>query len=341
MAASFRRILRLSAAGFLHYSGLLELRRLLRQHALEAQDVCVLGFHRVLNEEAMAQSKSLPGIVLKEETFVRILEHLSGRFQVLSLAEFLAVPAGNLERRRCLLTFDDGWEDNYTTAYPLLQRFRMPATILATTGWIGNGDGSWVEKLRRALEEPALRQSIEARFKDVTSDSAALDSDERIIEYLKHKPTAERDRILRSCLPSELVRQGNGSYERMLSWQQVRDMNSHGVEFGAHTVTHPLLPYEEDAVVERELTESKQALETALGTKVRAFAYPNGDWDERVRSWVQRAGYECAFTTQRGWHRVGADLFTIRRILLHEGNVTGLDGRFSPAAFAFTLARGH
>jgi peptidoglycan/xylan/chitin deacetylase (PgdA/CDA1 family) len=289
----------------------------------------------------VTQSKSLPGIVLKEETFKRILEHLAGRFKVLSLAEFLAVAPGNAEQRRCLLTFDDGWEDNYTTAYPLLQRFRMPATILATTGWIGNNGGSWVEQLRHALAEPALRQSIEARFKDAPSDSTALGSDERVIEYLKHKPAAERERILKSWLPSEPVPQGNGSYERMLSWQQVRDMSSHGVEFGAHTVTHPLLPYEEDAVVERELTQSKQALEKALGTKVRAFAYPNGDWDERVRSWVQRTGYECAFTTQRGWHRVGADLFTIRRVLLHEGNVTGLDGRFSPAAFAFTLARGH
>ena len=70
---------------------------------------------------------------------------------------------------------------------------------------------------------------------------------------------------------------------------------------------------------------------------MRAFAYPNGNWDPRVRQAVIAAGYECAFTVRPGWHRRDADPFTMDRILLHEGNVTGRDGSFSPAMFHLTL----
>ena len=115
-------------------------------------------------------------------------------------------------------------------------------------------------------------------------------------------------------------------------------MEREGIEIEAHSVTHPLLIYEDDSTVRRELQVGKEILEQKLGKKIRAFAYPNGTWDVRVRDMVQQAGYECAFVVQRGWHRQGDDPFTIRRILLHEGNVTGPDGRFSPSVLSLRLS---
>lgn len=115
-------------------------------------------------------------------------------------------------------------------------------------------------------------------------------------------------------------------------------MSQSGVQFGAHTATHPLLVYEEDSVVQRELLESKLAVEAKLGTEVRAFAYPNGNWDRRVRSFVEQAGYQCAFTTERGWHGPLDDPYSISRIMIHEGVVTGRTGRFSPAMFELRLS---
>jgi peptidoglycan/xylan/chitin deacetylase (PgdA/CDA1 family) len=104
-------------------------------------------------------------------------------------------------------------------------------------------------------------------------------------------------------------------------------------------LTHPLLTYETDSAIENELVVGKRLLEEKLGKEARAFAYPNGDWDERVRRRVKETGYRWAFTTESGWYRRGQDPYTIRRVLLHEGNVTGRNGLFSPAMFNFTLAR--
>ena len=103
-------------------------------------------------------------------------------------------------------------------------------------------------------------------------------------------------------------------------------------------MTHPLLSLEAETTVERELHVAGKTLEEKLGRKVRGFAYPNGDWNERVRRQVQLAGYECAFSVQPGWHSRGSDLYSVRRILLHERKVTGWDGRFSAAMLSLALA---
>ena len=340
MLARLRRALRLLIAGVLYYSGLLDFWGWWRRNVLRKREVCVLGFHRVLKEEEFQQSRSLGGILLKETTFARMLDHLTTRFSILSLDEFLDGPAPRSDATNpsCLLTFDDGWRDNFETAYPLLRRFRVPATIFLVTGLIGSGQTFWVESLVDAWRDPQRRKQIisslasEARGRDFTQV-------ENVVEYLKHMPSQQRDQLLLRALPGWKESDKTLPVDQMMSWEHVLEMSRDGIDFGGHTHTHPLLSYEDEEVVERELRISKQIIEEKLGKKVRAFAYPNGTWDPRVRQQVAQAGYDCAFTTERGWHGSGADPLTICRILLHERSVTGLGNRFSPAVFHFTLAR--
>ena len=344
MSARLRQLLRFAVAVLLYFSGVFVLWRFLRQRLLRKKEVCVLGLHRVLTKAEQSRSNSLDGMVLSDVTFVRFLEYLQQRFHVVSLETFSRGQPEETDKSKpwCLLTFDDGWRDTYTTAYPWLKRFGMPATVFLATGSIEGRGGFWVEQLKRSWRIPSSRAQMKSVLSQVAGQEKWQVVDlEDIVEWLKHMPEEERRSLLRRLLPSE----GNSDYsdevDSMLTWNQVIEMSRNGVEIGAHTVSHPLLSYESDTTVERELCISKQTLEEKLGKKVRAFAYPNGDWDERVRRWVEQIGYESAFTTRPGWHHLGQDRYTIRRILLHEGNVTGPDGQFSPAMLNLTLAGWH
>ncbi len=82
----------------------------------------------------------------------------------------------------------------------------------------------------------------------------------------------------------------------LLTLQQIREMQRHGVEFGSHTLTHPWLPDLSDDALRREVGDSKRRLEDMLGTEVTAFAYPFGGIDLRVRTAVEEAGYRLGFT---------------------------------------------
>ena len=325
---TLRRSARLLAAGLLHHSGGSRLLRRMRRDR-----VCVLCLHRVLPRGQAQDTNSLPGMILHEQTFARMLEYLQRHFEIISLEHFLEDGNTGSAKPRCLITFDDGWKDNYQIAFPTLHRAGIPAVIFLATGLIDSTDTFWVERLRSGLRDEAVRQLAKERLAAVLPGSTAVLDVEDIIERLKRKPSTERDKLLRGLLPEQAP---YGS-DQMLSWEEIREMAAGGVAFGGHTDTHPLLPYEDDATVERELALCRSKIEAETGKPARAFAYPNGDWDPRVRALVQRSGFACAFGTRAGWHGENEDRFTINRIMIHEGAVTGPDGRFSPAALEFKL----
>lgn len=329
MAVSLRTRTRLALAGLLHSTGALAAHRRLRSNA----ETCVIGLHRILREPELAQAASQPAIVMREETFDRLLAFLKARFDVLTLDAFLAGDgAGRGRRPRCLITFDDGWHDTYSTAWPLLRRHGLPAAVFLATGYLGTDQTFWVERLLHQWQDEARRSALRAHFWREIPTAVAGNNAEPIIEALKQMAAERRERILGPVLDGS----GAGPADRMMTWDEARAMAGDGISFGAHTVTHPLLTFEQDETVERELADSRRAIEERLGRPARAFAYPNGDWDDRVRSFVLR-NFEYAFTTASGWHRRGQDRFTAPRILLHEGNVTGSDGSFSAAATSMTL----
>lgn len=338
MAARVRGYLHFLMPDFLYYSGSLAVRRFLRTRILRKDQICILGLHRILSEAELAVSNSLPGILMKESTFVSLLEYVKKRFRVIGLEELLK-PSQDGTRPCCVITFDDGWKDNYTRAYHWIKKYRVPATIFLVTGFIGGEDTFWVERVVEAWRDPVRRRNIQSCVACMLEYGKSTPGLDGVIEYFKRTASWQRDRFLTPLLSDGNHTRHANSADRMLSWGEVIEMNDGGVEFGAHTVKHTLLPYEDDSTIQREICEAKLVLEERLKKKVHAFAYPNGHWNPGIRQRVAAAGYDCAFTTQKGWYRRGQDPYTIRRILLHEGNVTGRNGEFSPAMFTLTLAR--
>lgn len=327
-----RQLIRLLLGALLYYSGIFTwlLRRKARRGA-----VCVLGLHRILSEARRSRCHSQAAIVLNDSVFEELLAFLVRHFELVSLGCLTTKDwdTGN-PRPKCAITFDDGWEDNYTTAYPLLLRKRVPASIFLATGMIGGQKTFWVERVFAVSTDPKrwaalcdnIRPALGKNTRHVNMDDA--------IEYLKHMSSDTRQALIDRYVPETAIPY-NG--DQMLTWEQVREMGRDNIEFGSHTETHPLLIYEEPDTIERELRSSRYKIQTALERDVPAFAYPNGDWNEQVRDLVREAGYRYAFTTWPGWYHPEEDPYTVPRILLHDGNVTGPDGRFSPAVFSLTV----
>ena len=339
MARKIRRILFLSAAGIFYYSGLSSLWLRLRHRIFAKSDICVIGLHRVLTDIQRPQVSSLESIVIRDDTFGKLLQYLGRHFEVVSLGRFVDILRGGPPGPKppCLITFDDGWRDNLTTALPILQRHAMPAVVFVVTSFIEQRQTFWVERLRRLWRDPKLRVRLQ---QDLVAADNSIPPDleiENLIERLKHMPAAQRLELLEGSLKtSSAGSQCDG--DEMVTWEEAVILQQAGLDIESHTVSHPLLVYESDETIAYELAESKGTLEQKLKKKVRAFAYPNGTWDKRVRDLVERADYECAFITRRGWHSRSSDPFAIRRTTLYEGKVAGLDGKFSPAVLALRLS---
>lgn len=99
-----------------------------------------------------------------------------------------------------------------------------------------------------------------------------------------------------------------------LTWEQMREMQDHGVTFGSHTMTHPRLSSLPEEQWAWELAESKRLLEAGLGRPLETLAYPYGDFDERIADAAQEAGYRAAFSTIPGLNSPTTDRFALRRM---------------------------
>src|SRR5262245_40451102 len=115
-------------------------------------------YHRVLTTDEQGRAGSHPGIVVERDTFVRHMALLRQRFVVLSVQEF----AAHLEQNRpfpsssCLITFDDGWRDNFVNALPVLEAQQLPSVIFLPVNFIGTNRLFWREALTQLLVRACL-----------------------------------------------------------------------------------------------------------------------------------------------------------------------------------------
>jgi peptidoglycan/xylan/chitin deacetylase (PgdA/CDA1 family) len=102
----------------------------------------------------------------------------------------------------------------------------------------------------------------------------------------------------------------------MLTWEDVIDMRGHGVSFGSHTASHPILSRLSRQETVAEIERSCAAMERHLGERPGLFAYPNGtkaDFTDMTKDVLKASGFRCAVTTEFGVNEPGADRFELKR----------------------------
>jgi len=137
---------------------------------------------------------------------------------------------------------------------------------------------------------------------------------ERTLRALKPLPPAGRD-VLASQI-SQTLRVPLDRGPRMLRWRQVEEMRAHGIEFGAHTVHHPILTAVSAEEQRREIVDSKRAIEDRLQAPALHFAYPNGraaDFDETTKRLVREAGFVSAVSMIFGTNTAATDRYALHR----------------------------
>jgi peptidoglycan/xylan/chitin deacetylase (PgdA/CDA1 family) len=140
---------------------------------------------------------------------------------------------------------------------------------------------------------------------------------EVICEQLKLIPNRARIEFLgriENLFDAEIPRQAPAEYSA-LTWDEVRRLAGAGVEFGAHSKTHPILPLVEDeASIEEEIVGSKTRLEQELGRPAIHFCYPNGDYDDAVVEVVARRGFQTAVVVDAGLNKPPANRYLLKRL---------------------------
>lgn len=287
----------------------------------------ILMYHRVLCEDCSRDTYIQPGMFVTCKSFERQVSFLSERYQILLLEELIEKINRNEKIGGCCaITFDDGWMDNYTNAFPVLKKYQAPATIFLATAFIGTSRLFWPEEICWHLERQspvgqatANCSSPVLRFRREVENYPSDNRDfflNKVIEVFKGYSPDDRNSVL------EYFR-GMGRFpyplRQMLSWEEADEMSKSGlIAFGAHTAEHEILDQLPISKVKGEISRSKEDIEQKLGVSVTTFAYPNGNSNENIQEILQECKFVGAVTTRKGFLGRHTQLLEIPRIGIHE-----------------------
>lgn len=272
----------------------------------------ILYGHRISDDD----EGYLPG--LKPEWLDQQLAYLTKHYEVIPLRTLVACfeQRRPVPQRSVVLSFDDGFRDNLTHAYPLLQRYRVPATVFAVTGSLTHGELPWSQRLgylfqqtsERFLEHPLAGQGL-----DLSSATHRFHAYRTVKQPISHLGRADRDWTI-----AELARllRVEPPKDRMLNWDEARELQAAGIEIGAHTYSHPLLANVSLAEGRWEMEKSRDDLREQLGIERATFCFPAGSYTSRHIEEVKAQGFRSVFIPNRRirYNRTGAvDQFTLSR----------------------------
>jgi peptidoglycan/xylan/chitin deacetylase (PgdA/CDA1 family) len=277
------------------------------------------------------------------ENFESQLVVLHQHFNVVSLDRLMEnlnrMPTG---KRMIAITFDDGFRDNFDTAAPLLEKYKLPASFYIATKLIGSDGMFWWDMIQHLILykeklPPVLSITISDKPFDFSLTEAALLTDGlrkeisnwnfeltfpnkrvelyfKIWEQLKSLSILERDSVI-----DELKLWAGEDYSSpglagVMNVAQLQTLGkSSRVTIGAHTVNHPALASQAKDEQIFEIQQSKLKLESWLNKRITSFAYPYGNYDSTTVTLVKEAGFQNAVTTEEEVTTRSSDIFKLPR----------------------------
>ncbi|MDI5934164.1 polysaccharide deacetylase family protein [Halomonas kalidii] len=289
--------------------GLSALGRGLRRH----EGATILYGHRFSDDD----EGYLKG--LRPAWFDAQLAYLTRHYEVIPLATLVRCLEQGREvpRRSVVLTLDDGFRDNLEQAFPVLERYRVPATLFVVTRSLTEGELPWSQRLGVLFQRTRVPEVSHALLGECPWPLA--DDRQRRVAYQHVKAAIaprrreERDgviELLANRLDVEPPR------DRMLNWQDARLLQAGGVEIGGHGYSHALLGRVTPSEACREIARCKVDLENFLGLKTPAFCLPGGSFTSAVIERVRQSGFRSCFRPdyrKRRNNEANADPYTLSR----------------------------
>jgi peptidoglycan/xylan/chitin deacetylase (PgdA/CDA1 family) len=351
MQNCFRRVVKHLLSILVFYSGFLRIFFYFQGKLHLSSNFTILMYHQIIDTNYNKVDSIQPGMVTAKNTFDKQMKFLKKHYKVISLDALVDGIKNKIyfHPRSVVITFDDGWKDNYFLAFPVLKRYGLPATIFLSTDYINTSKVLWFWKVNLTLRRGLLTsenvraildslKEINPQKKKIILDSFA--STDKFIGNLKKTEPEFQEKITDLMIKtSKIDPEEIDGRKWILDWTKIKEMSENQISFGSHARSHRILTFLNSTEIREEVVESKKVIEEKVKKPVSSFAYPNGDYAIPIKDAVKEAGYQCACTTDRpGNQPEEIDLFALRRIGIHEGACLGITKKFSKAIFACQIA---
>ncbi|MGB0496126.1 MAG: polysaccharide deacetylase family protein [Kangiellaceae bacterium] len=306
---------------FILYFGPWSLLRIIERRKYGA-GVSILYGHRVLSDSIIA-NKNDPRRITGHTSVSEVesaIKELRKRFSIISMDEAISqIKSGNILKESVVLTFDDGFKDNFKYLLPVLQKHQVPATYYINSSVIETKRNLWFQSVINyffAIKEDKVKIEVSDTEYDLSTPQKRYSAAFDFMQYLQtnYKPQ-EFHQVIESIAGDKALPHESDYH---LNWNELKLLADDPlITIGAHSFNHYPLGYCDEELSKFEIEKSVTDLEDKLDIKINHFSYPRGhvedfnDWHIRV---LKELGISSAVTTIRGVNRKGQDLYQIKRV---------------------------
>ena len=296
----------------------------------------VLAYHRVT-----VLNKDPQRLAIAPKDFEKHIVFLKEHFNIISLQDLVPlIKTANVPPKTIVITFDDGYNDSFYYAKPILQKHGVPATVFVVAGTVNSHREFWWDELERIFlsdldiyKDINIKIGIQIFSRKITDKMDAEKVYREIYSLLRYLPIDEINRVVNCLLEwSGLGPEGRKTH-RGLTGDELRELVKEGdIEIGAHTMDHCVLSKESIDRQRSEIIGSRTALSNIINKEIKSFSYPFGspeDVPPYSRNLLKEEGFNCAVAGEQGLVHNDADLFWIPRITLQNINSTDIQGKLS------------
>ncbi len=268
----------------------------------------ILMFHRICDDAGRIRVPGAANIEYPPAKFACLLDQLQNAgYQFISLDELSGIL---LTRKKVpefiVITFDDGYADNFTTAYPILKERNIPFSIYVTTSFPDEKAVIWWYILEDMINQNRVIEfgykGKEYRF-DTSNPEGKQQFGSSVRMLMKSSPIEDLMALVQKVIIDQGIDPLQKVRELSLSWDQLNILSKEPLAtIGAHTMNHLLLKELPVEIAKEEIYSGRSILVEKLGVKVHHFAYPFGGKaaaGSREFQLVREAGFKTATTTRQ------------------------------------------
>jgi len=256
---------------------------------------------------------------LDAQAFGQQIEFLSKHFNILSLEQAIQLLIKKkLPPKSLVITFDDGYLDNYTTAAPILEKHNCPATFFVATQGVEKGY-LWNDVIEQSIQNTkvtTISKDIIGKTINISTNSEKISAFHQLVSSLKFISNEERSFKIKQLSQELKVSEYT---QTMMNKEQILDLKNRGFTIGAHTHSHTILSTETDTNSQYELLTNKQSLEKIIDEPIAFLAFPNGlygrDFKQPHCNMAKSLGFTAAFSTNDGGAVNSTNAFQIPRFM--------------------------
>jgi len=287
-------------------------------------DLRILAYHRVLDVDVETFDFDLALVSASAAQFRAQMEYVKAHYRPMRFRDVIEYrDAGRpLPADALVVTFDDGYDDNYRVAYPILRDLGVPATFFVSTGHVDSGRPyayDWLAHMivttpATSVELPEFGLTLPLAPSRKARAAVAAD----LLDRLKWLDDDRQGALISRLESAWSMPRAPHPDCRPMSWDQLREMHAGGMEIGSHGVHHRMLARLRGTAMRAEVADSRAAIERELGTAAEVLSYPVGGtnaFSAEVIDALKSEGFRIGCSYMSGSNRVPLrDLYALRRL---------------------------